>query len=75
MLWLFQIVILVVDSTDRERLTVTKEELHRMLTHEVKKKTNKKEQTYICVCQLKSSSLYGPPITLYILTTAGLVLV
>lgn len=35
MLWLFQIVILVVDSTDRERLTVTKEELHRMLSHEV----------------------------------------
>lgn len=34
--WLpFQIVILVVDSTDRERLTVTKEELHRMLAHEV----------------------------------------
>ena len=31
----FQIVILVVDSTDRERLTVTKEELHHMLAHEV----------------------------------------
>lgn len=30
-----QIVILVVDSTDRERLTLTKEELHRMLAHEV----------------------------------------
>uniref|UniRef100_A0A3B3TM30 ADP-ribosylation factor-like 5C n=1 Tax=Poecilia latipinna TaxID=48699 RepID=A0A3B3TM30_9TELE len=29
-----EIVILVVDSTDRERLTVTKEELHRMLAHE-----------------------------------------
>ncbi|XP_069004681.1 putative ADP-ribosylation factor-like protein 5C [Embiotoca jacksoni] len=29
-----EIVILVVDSTDRERLTVTKEELHRMLSHE-----------------------------------------
>lgn len=35
MLWLFQIVILVVDSTDRERLTLTKEELHQMLSHEV----------------------------------------
>lgn len=34
-LWLFQIVILVVDSTDRERLTMTKEELHKMLSHEV----------------------------------------
>lgn len=44
---LFQIIILVVDSTDRERLTVTKEELHRMLIHEVKKQTNK--QTYMCV--------------------------
>ncbi|XP_071396769.1 putative ADP-ribosylation factor-like protein 5C isoform X2 [Centroberyx affinis] len=29
-----EIVILVVDSTDRERLTVTKDELHRMLAHE-----------------------------------------
>lgn len=42
-LWLFQIVILVVDSTDRERLTMTKEELHQMLTHEVKKSKNKKD--------------------------------
>ncbi|XP_029109780.1 putative ADP-ribosylation factor-like protein 5C isoform X2 [Scleropages formosus] len=30
-----EIVILVVDSTDRERLTLNKEELHRMLAHEV----------------------------------------
>lgn len=29
-----EIVIMVVDSTDRERLTLTKEELHRMLSHE-----------------------------------------
>ncbi|XP_026218253.1 putative ADP-ribosylation factor-like protein 5C [Anabas testudineus] len=29
-----EFVILVVDSTDRERLTLTKEELHRMLAHE-----------------------------------------
>ncbi|KAL4659282.1 ADP-ribosylation factor-like protein 5B [Arapaima gigas] len=29
-----EIVILVVDSTDRERLTLSKEELHRMLAHE-----------------------------------------
>ncbi|KAM3598554.1 uncharacterized protein V6R79_019533 [Siganus canaliculatus] len=29
-----EIVIVVVDSTDRERLTLTKEELHRMLSHE-----------------------------------------
>ncbi|KAA8585395.1 putative ADP-ribosylation factor-like protein 5C [Etheostoma spectabile] len=29
-----EIVILVVDSTDRERLNLTKEELHRMLAHE-----------------------------------------
>ncbi|KAL7377648.1 hypothetical protein ABVT39_002635 [Epinephelus coioides] len=29
-----EIVIVVVDSTDRERLTVTKDELHRMLAHE-----------------------------------------
>lgn len=33
---IFQIVILVVDSTDRERLGLTKEELHRMLSHEVR---------------------------------------
>lgn len=30
-----QFVILVVDSIDRERLSVTKEELYRMLAHEV----------------------------------------
>ncbi|XP_068606532.1 putative ADP-ribosylation factor-like protein 5C isoform X2 [Brachionichthys hirsutus] len=29
-----EIVIMVVDSTDRERLTLTKEELHQMLSHE-----------------------------------------
>ncbi|CAB1341668.1 unnamed protein product [Coregonus sp. 'balchen'] len=29
-----EIVILVVDSTDRERLTLNKDELHRMLAHE-----------------------------------------
>ncbi|XP_049925555.1 putative ADP-ribosylation factor-like protein 5C [Epinephelus moara] len=29
-----EIVIVVVDSTDRERLTLTKDELHRMLAHE-----------------------------------------
>ena len=27
----FQFILLVVDSTDRERLTITKEELHKML--------------------------------------------
>lgn len=31
---LFQFVIVVIDSTDRERLTVTREELYRMLSHE-----------------------------------------
>lgn len=30
----FQFVIVVIDSTDRERLTVTREELYRMLSHE-----------------------------------------
>lgn len=30
-----QFVIVVVDSTDRERISVTKEELYRMLAHEV----------------------------------------
>lgn len=30
-----QFVILVVDSTDRERLVISKEELYRMLAHEV----------------------------------------
>lgn len=34
-LYFLQIVILVVDSTDRERITLNKEELHRMLAHEV----------------------------------------
>lgn len=31
---LLQFVILVVDSTDRERLSISKEELHKMLGHE-----------------------------------------
>lgn len=30
-----QFVIVVVDSTDRERISVTREELYRMLAHEV----------------------------------------
>lgn len=30
-----QFIILVVDSTDRERLAISKEELYRMLAHEV----------------------------------------
>ncbi|KAM3862257.1 ADP-ribosylation factor-like protein 5A [Diretmus argenteus] len=33
-----EFVIVVVDSTDRERITVTKEELYRMLAHEDLKK-------------------------------------
>lgn len=32
---LFKFVIVVVDSTDRERISVTKEELYKMLAHEV----------------------------------------
>ena len=32
----FQYVITVIDSTDRERLSITKEELYKMLNHEVK---------------------------------------
>lgn len=31
---ILQFVILVIDSTDRERLSVTREELYRMLGHE-----------------------------------------
>lgn len=31
-----QFIILVVDSTDRERLAISKEELYRMLAHEVR---------------------------------------
>lgn len=34
-------VIVVVDSTDRERISVTKEELYKMLAHEVSR---------LCVC-------------------------
>uniref|UniRef100_A0A6Q2X2H1 ADP-ribosylation factor-like 8 n=1 Tax=Esox lucius TaxID=8010 RepID=A0A6Q2X2H1_ESOLU len=30
-----EFIILVVDSTDRERLVISKEELHKMLAHEV----------------------------------------
>lgn len=48
---LFQFVILVVDSTDRERLTLTKEELHRMLAHEVQ--IPKYEIASVCVCVLR----------------------
>ena len=32
----FQYVIMVIDSTDRERLSITKEELYKMLNQEVK---------------------------------------
>ena len=34
--------ILVVDSTDRERLTVAKEELYKMLGHEVRTTNGRK---------------------------------
>lgn len=41
-----QFIILVVDSTDRERLAISKEELYRMLAHEV---CINKETTYTVV--------------------------
>ena len=37
---LFQFVILVIDSTDRERLSITKEELYKMLATEVSIQTS-----------------------------------
>ena len=37
---LFQFVILVVDSTDRDRLSITKDELHKMMGHEELSKAN-----------------------------------
>ncbi|XP_064171446.1 ADP-ribosylation factor-like protein 5B isoform X2 [Anguilla rostrata] len=40
-----EIVILVVDSTDRERLTLTKDELHRMLAHEAPSQSGLDEVT------------------------------
>lgn len=36
-------IIMVVDSTDRERLSVTKEELYRMLEHEVRTYCNHRD--------------------------------
>ena len=42
-----EFLIVVVDSTDRERLSITKEELYRMLDHEV-----------ICVCMRVYAQLY-----------------
>ncbi len=36
----FQFVILVVDSTDRERLSISRDELHKMLGHEELSKAN-----------------------------------
>ena len=51
-----EFVIIVVDSTDRERLPVTKEELSNMLRHEELKKAavlifaNKQVRTCECVC-------------------------
>ena len=36
----FQFVILVVDSTDRDRLSITKEELHKMMGHDELSKAN-----------------------------------
>ena len=32
--FVFQFIILVIDSTDRDRLSITKEELYRILAHE-----------------------------------------
>lgn len=40
-----QFVIVVVDSTDRERISVTKEELYRMLAHEVSGIKNSRDQS------------------------------
>ena len=34
-LYLFQFVFMVIDSSDRERLSVAKDELYKMLNHEV----------------------------------------
>lgn len=33
--WLFQYIVIVVDSTDRDRLSITKAELYKMIAHEV----------------------------------------
>ena len=37
---MLQFVILVVDSTDRERLSITKEELHKMMGHDELSRAN-----------------------------------
>ena len=37
---IFQFIILVVDSTDRERLSITKEELHKLMGHDELSKAN-----------------------------------
>ena len=42
-----EFLIVVVDSTDRERLSITKEELYRMLDHEV---CNVCLSVRLCVC-------------------------
>ena len=39
-IFFFQFVILVVDSTDRDRLSITKEELHKMMGHDELSKAN-----------------------------------
>ncbi|ELK35054.1 ADP-ribosylation factor-like protein 5A [Myotis davidii] len=43
-----EFVIVVVDSTDRERISVTREELYKMLAHEEDTISNEKKKLFIC---------------------------
>lgn len=58
----------MVDSTDRERLTITKEELWRMLAHEVKLSTIFYLNGY-CLSFLKKT--YELVIKIYVLVIAN----
>lgn len=61
-----QFIILVVDSTDRERLAISKEELYRMLAHEV---CINKETTYTAVMSPEGFEfpVKGPVVSAFVL--------
>lgn len=61
-----QFIILVVDSTDRERLAISKEELYRMLAHEV---CINKETTYTLVMSAEGFEfpVKGPVVSAFVL--------
>lgn len=55
-----QFIILVVDSTDRERLAISKEELYRMLAHEVMHERGNHLHSGVVIGVPRTVSLFHP---------------